>query len=157
MATAVICSAAARLVLSYSFASGDKNPSDRKIGTFNDLHPAGYNECGFLEPFSWRNIRDLRAGAAWQIKGNWRMVANAHSYWLATVRDGVYVDEGPYVAYNPDARSSRLGARILAMTSHPLSSHADIAFGYAKFFAADYLRKFGSMSHDAFGYVTVRL
>jgi len=81
---------------------------------------------------------------------------DGHSYWLATVRDGVYVDEGPFVAYNPSAESARLGARVLVMARRAISG-GEAAFGYAKFGAAEYLRRGVSMPHSAFISLTMRL
>jgi Alginate export len=139
-----------RVALSYSYASGDRNRNDGKIGTFNDLYPAGYNECGFFEPFAWRNLQDLKLGATWMPGRKWTAVAAAHAYWLATMKDGVYADEGPYVAYDPAAPSSRLGSRLLVMAQHPVTSHGTLAFGYSKFWAAEYLKKYASLSSSAF-------
>lgn len=145
------------LVLSYSHASGDQNSHDNRLGTFNDLHPAGYNACGFAEPFAWRNIRDLRLGAEWPATKNWRITADAHAYWLATVKDGVYVDEGPSVDYDPLATSSHLGSRILVMTQRTLGAHMEASLGYARFFRADYLQRTKTLSNSLFASWTVHL
>ena len=139
-----------RLSLSYSHATGDEHAHDGRAGTFNDLHPAGYNSCGFLEPFAWRNIRDLRFGGEWSGPHSWHMRADFHADWLATVADGLYVDEGPFVAYNPGAGSSRLGSRLVFMAQHNLGAHSYAAFGYGRFWAAEYLKQGMSRSNSAF-------
>jgi hypothetical protein len=146
-----------RLALSYSHGSGDDNPRDRRIGTFNDLHPAGYNACGFFEPFSWRNIRDLRVSAEWSGGGPWQIRSEFHAYWLATLHDGVYVDQGPWVAYDPAAPSSHLGSRALVMVRRGWGDHFEAAAGYARFFAADYMKKGAIQANTAFLSWNVRL
>lgn len=147
---------AARVLVSYSQASGG-NLANRRIGTFNDLHPAGFNDCGFFEPFAWRNIRDLRAGGRWTAFGKWNVAAEFHSYWLASLQDGVYVDEGPFVAFNPSASSAFLGSRLLFGAQRRLGAHFESAFGYAKFYRADYLTPGMALSHSAFVSWTARL
>jgi hypothetical protein len=146
----------ARIRFSYTQASGG-NIGDRRVGTFNDLHPAGFNDCGFFEPFAWRNIRNLGAGGRKTAFGKWNLTAEFHIYWLASLKDGVYIDEGPYVAFNPYAASSRLGSRLLAGAQRNFGSHFETAFGYAKFFRADYLKAGTAISHSAFISWTARL
>lgn len=144
-----------RLALSYSRASGGRAGA-ATVGTFSDLNPAGYNAIGFFEPFAWRNIRDLRAAGEWSLSGGWRGSAEFHSYWLATVQDGVYIDGGPYVAYNPAAPSARLGARALAGGSRSFGRHLELAIGYARFFPAAYMKAGMSMRNSAFVSWTLR-
>ncbi|MFN7996666.1 MAG: alginate export family protein [Bryobacteraceae bacterium] len=147
---------APRVALSYSQASGDANGSDGRVGTFNDLNPAAYNGCGFFEPFSWRNIRDLRIATEWSLPAKWKLTAELHHYWLATVNDGVYVDEGPYVAYDPMAPSSRLGARALARVQRDFGAHLELGIGYARFFPSAYLKSGMSLHNSAFISWTMR-
>lgn len=140
---------APRLALSFSRASGG-DLSDGRVRTFNDLNPAGYNGCGLLEPFSWRNIQDLRLASEWSLPLKWRSNVEFHKYWLASIKDGVYVDEGPYVAYIANATSSRLGSRIMAHAHRGFGTHFEFALGYAKFFAAPYMNSIKSFSHTVF-------
>jgi len=146
----------ARIRFSYTQASGG-NLGQRRVGTFNDLHAAGFNDCGFFEPFAWRNIRNLGAGGRKTAFGKWNLTAEFHIYWLASLKDGVYVDEEPFLAFNPDAGSSRLGSRLLAGAQRNFGPHCETAFGYAKFFRADYLKPGTALSHSAFISWTARL
>jgi hypothetical protein len=144
-------------MLSYSYASGDRDRGDQRMGTFHDLFSGNYNGCGFSDLFTWRNSRDLGAGAEWTLHEKWLLSMEWHGYWLATVNDGVYVDGGEAVAYNPQARSSRLGTRFLAAAQRSFGRHVEMAFGYAKFFRGAYLRQGMSLSHSAYISWTARL
>ncbi len=148
---------APRLTVSYSYASGDGNSRDRRNGTFSDLYPAGFNGCGFFEPFAWRNVRDLRAGAEWTIWGGSGFATEFHRYWLANLADGAYFDGGPPVVFDPAASSPSLGSRLLFRARHSFGSHFDAAAGYAKFFPGRYLQHGLSLSHSAFISWTARL
>ena len=127
----------------YNFASGDRSQYDGHQGTFDDLYPAGYNGCGSLDPFAWRNLRDVTWGADWRPRGNWHLAAEVHHYWLATTRDGLYADEGGYLVFAPQASSSRIGSQANVMAQYKRSSFWDISLGYARLFAGPYLRETG--------------
>ncbi len=77
-----------RVVAGYAYASGDRNSRDNRSGTFDDLYPGGFNSCGFLNPFAWRNVRDLSGSAQWSPRPKWTLTTEIHQYWLATTQDG---------------------------------------------------------------------
>jgi hypothetical protein len=140
---------APRVTGSYSVGSGDRNPAGGRVSTFNDLNPAGYNGLGFVDPFAWRNLRDLRIGGDWTLL-QWRLNAEFHDYRLQTVADGVYVDGGPFLLCDPQAASARLGSRVLLSAARSFGPHADLAFGYARFFPSEYLRAGFPLAHSGF-------
>ncbi|HEX5227193.1 MAG TPA: alginate export family protein [Bryobacteraceae bacterium] len=122
-------------------ASGDRATRNSPRGTFDDLYPAAFNSCGFLVPFAWRNIRDLHAGGNWDLKRNWSLASELHSYWLNSRSDGVYADEETWVFRNPEASSSRLGVQWSTLLAYRHSAHWNAGVGYAHFFAGPYLRE----------------
>jgi hypothetical protein len=127
----------------YSYASGDRNPGDHRQGTFDDLYPAGYDDCGMTDPMVWRNIRNVSLGAQWEPRPKWHLVSQVRNYWLATVRDGFYVDEGSYFRYAPQASSSHVGTVFSAGARYEPSPYWDLAAGYGRFFAGSYMRQSG--------------
>ena len=52
--------AAPRLVLEYNYASGDDNPADDKVGTFDNLYPT--DKYGTADGIAWRNIHEPNRG-----------------------------------------------------------------------------------------------
>jgi hypothetical protein len=128
---------------SYSYASGDRDPNDHKQGTFDDLYPAGYDDCGLNDPMVWRNVRNVSGGAEWQPRPKWRLVASLRDYWLASRHDGFYVDEASYFRYAPQATSSHLGTVFSVGAQYKPSTFWEIALGYGRFFAGSYMRQSG--------------
>lgn len=125
---------APKFTVGYSFASG-RDGNDQRVNTFDDLYPAGYNSCGFIEPFPWRNIKDLSGALEWQRTTNWRVTAEVHRYSRATTRDGIYVDGGPPVA-SANTSPAKLGFRLNGSVHRSLNAHAALAAGYVWFPAA---------------------
>ena len=150
---------APEIALGYSFAGGNRNGAEGPRGTFDDLYPDGFNGTGLLDPFAWRNLRDLSAAFEWKPVRHWRLASEIHGYWLATIQDGVYVDEGTYIHLNPSASSSRLGVQFNAVAQYKRPPHWELAFGYARLFAGPYLREagLGVSANSAFLAWTVRL
>ena len=48
------------------YASGDRNPSDRHVGTFDVLYPTPHDKYGLADQAGWRNIEHL--GTAYEIR-----------------------------------------------------------------------------------------
>ena len=139
---------APELSFGYSYASGDRSSAaggsrTQRRGTFDDLFPAGFNGSGSLDPFAWRNLRDVMGSLEWRPVRGWRLASETHGYWLATKLDGLYVDDGPSVCRNFAARSARLGVQVNMVAQYSRSKRWDLSFGYARLFAGPYLREAG--------------
>ena len=150
---------APEIALGYSFAGGNRMGAEGPRGTFDDLYPDGFNGSGFLDPFAWRNLRDLSTAFEWKPVRYWRLAGELHGYWLATIQDGVYVDGGAYIHLNPHASSSHLGMQFNTVAQYRRLAHWELAFGYARLFAGPYLREasLGVSANSVFLAWTLRL
>ncbi len=147
-----------RLGVGYDYGTGDDNPGNGKIGTFQNLYPTNHLYYGFMDVFSWQNINSpyielsakptptLTARAAW------------HVFWLATTEDAWYRANGVSRVRprTPDA-SSFVGSELdLTLAWKPIK-WAEALLGYSHFFAGDYLQDTGASSDADFFYVQVGL
>ncbi len=150
---------APEIALGYSVAGGNRKGAEGPRGTFDDLYPDGFNGNGFLDPFAWRNLRDLSAAFEWKPVRHWRLASELHGYWLATIQDGVYIDGGVCIHLNPHAASSHLGEQFNIVAQYRRPAHWELAFGYARLFAGPYLREasLGVSANSAFLAWTLRL
>ena len=87
-----------RIFLEYNFALGDRDPKDGKEGTFDQLYPSGHDKLGLSDQVGWKNIHDLRSGLGGRITGKFSVIGSYHSWWRASVRDGLYNSSGNLVA-----------------------------------------------------------
>lgn len=153
---------APELGFGYSFASGSREAEQSEgsaRGTFDDLFPAGFNGTGALDPFAWRNLKDIMGSLEWRPVPRWRLASETHGYWLATKQDGLYVDDGPFVCRRAGASSSRLGVQVNAIAQYSRSKRWAVSFGYARLFAGPYLQEagLGVSANSAFVAWTLRM
>lgn len=132
-----------RLGLEYNFASGDKSPSDREHGTFDDLYPAGFSKFGTVDPIAWRNIQYPAIVAEVPITMRWTVYAGYRRYWLANIHDGLYPGGDQYLVRNPAATSSEVGSQALVSVAYARSEHWRLFAGYGYLFPGAFLSQSG--------------
>jgi hypothetical protein len=98
-----------RIYFEYNYASGDKDPKDGKIGTFDQIYPTGHDRWGLADQVGWRNIHDVHPAFEIRVHPKVLLKAGYHSYWLASATDGLYAANGTLVARVP---SGTAGTRV---------------------------------------------
>ena len=79
-----------RWIAEYNYATGDDDPQDGRLETFDVLYPTPHNKYGLADRVGWRNIHHLRYGVEYKPLPAWTFVGNYHTWWLATTNDGLY-------------------------------------------------------------------
>jgi hypothetical protein len=89
-----------RLGLSANVASGDRDPNDADLETFNPLFPRGsyFSELALLGP---RNFYDVHPSLTLELAETLTLVTDWNFFWRQSTRDGVY---------NPGGQLLRSGA-----------------------------------------------
>lgn len=87
-----------RLFAEYNQASGDKNPTDNKKGTFDQLYPTGHDKYGLTDLVGWQNMKHVRSGLDFAIAKGWSVTTRYSRYWLADARDALYNGGGAPLA-----------------------------------------------------------
>lgn len=128
---------------SYAHASGDSHSGDGFEATFHDLYPAGYNSCGMLDPFAWRNLDDTAITFEWPMTSKLTLQMENHAYWLATTRDGLYVDGGAAVHRQPAARSRYLGDQVNVGATVKLANEFALFVSGARLTGGGYMQQAG--------------
>ena len=146
-----------RLFLEYNYASGDSDPTDGDIETFQNLFPSNHPRYGFMDLFSWQNIHNpelsLKAKPCKQVG----LEADLHGFWLADTNDAWYRSNGvtkvrPITPAAQNA-SSYAGAEIDLLVTYQPVKFLNLWAGYSHFFAGDYLKATGASDDADFGYV----
>lgn len=131
-----------RIIAGYNYASGDRDPGDGKHGTFDQLYPTGHDKYGLADQVGWRNIHHVRSGVEVKPGVKWLLIANFHSYWLASARDGLYNAGGVPVARSPDgAAGRRVGSELDGQVVCSLSKQIQIGGGFAHIFPGSFLKR----------------
>jgi hypothetical protein len=100
-----------RLALRFDIASGDKDPDNPSLQSFNPLFP-GNSYAGAVGLLGPTNLTDLTPSITFTVLGNLIMGVEAPSYWRTSTADGVYATDlrvllpadiggGKYVGTNP--------------------------------------------------------
>jgi hypothetical protein len=107
-----------RLGLQLDAASGDRNLSDQRIGTFNPLFPNGYYET--LSGYTgFTNFIHLKPSLTLTPAKGFKLIAAVGELWRQTTHDAVYVQPDipvPGTAGEPGRRSSTYGELRLDWT-----------------------------------------
>lgn len=114
------------------WTSGDEEPRDGKVGTFNQLFPFDHVCVGFLDFIGRQNLTRTYAGLEVFPVPQLKASAVFHVYWLNADRDALYNAGGVSVLRDPRSRSgAQFGQEIDLWLEYTLSEHASFSFGYS--------------------------
>jgi Alginate export len=131
-----------RTFLEYNYASGDRNPTDGKRGTFDQLYPTGHDKIGLADQVGWRNVEHGRAGVELKPTAKLSMSGSYHTWWLANAHDGLYSASGALVARVANGTAGRrVGQEADVQAVYPLSPQMQLGVGYAHIFPGTFLKK----------------
>lgn len=146
-----------RLFVELDHASGDRDPSDRVRGTFDQLYPTNHSKYGIADRIGWRNMRAGRLGLVIEPGPRWSISFDYYSFWLASRQDFLYGADGAPLLRNPRASSSHVHQEFDAQVRVPLTESFDFSFGYARVFPGRFLRETSPASPVNFAFLMWRL
>lgn len=150
-----------RVGLEYNYASGDKDPTDGKNESFQNLFPSNFAPYGYMDEMPWRNMHNARLHLTAQPTKKLSAELSWHVFWLAETTDFWYRSNGvatQRAAFGgADVRtlgaSNYVGHEIdLAFTYKP-TEWLTIFTGYSHFFAGDYIQATGPSDDADFAYL----
>jgi hypothetical protein len=124
-----------RLGLSLNIASGDGDPADDDLGTFNPLFPRGnyFSEAAVLGP---RNFVDVNPSIqAAPIEGL-TTALGANFFWRLNTADGVYTPSGQ-ILRGPGGGERFVGTSLSMSASYEVAPGLTATAIYARLFAGD--------------------
>ena len=150
-----------RAGIEYSFASGDSDPFDRDVETFQNLFPTNHKFYGYLDAFSWQNIHDAAFSLKAQPCKPVTVQADYHAFWLASTDDAWYRANGVATVrpLTPAARAADnyAGSEIDLTVTWNVRKELAVQAGYSHFFAGNYLADTGASDDADFAYVQATL
>jgi hypothetical protein len=144
-----------RLGVEYNYASGDSNPDDHVHGTFDDLHPAGFNKFGMADPFAWRNMKNPSLNVEVPLGAKWKIFGGTRWFWLASTRDGLYTVGEEVATPSRMATSAYVGQQVNAAVMWQKSVHWRAAAGYSWLSSGSYLQQSGLNGRLSMPYVSL--
>lgn len=137
-----------RLYGEYNHASGDRNPSDGKFQTFDNLYPTNHNKYGFIDLFSLKNINDWMIGTS--IKPHQRLLLSSDYHWFVLdAKESAWFNVagagGTVRGANANA-DPHVGSELDLLATYQLTARLGLLAGYSHFFAGPFVKDTGA--HD---------
>ena len=146
-----------RLGLEYNFASGDSDPKDGDVDTFQNLFPTNHKFYGIMDVFSWQNMHELALSLKASPCKSVTAQADFHTFWLANTDDSWYRANGVAtvrpLSYAARSASNYAGSEADLIVTWNVRKELQIQGGYSHFFAGSYLSDTGPSSDANFGYL----
>ena len=152
------CPWSPRLFAEYNFASGDHNPTDGNIETFQNLFPSNHAYYGYMDLFSWQNMHNPELSLKVKPCKQVGLETDLHWFWLADTNDAWYRANGTTrVRPITPGAPNYVGAELdVLMTFQPVKPLV-IWVGYSHFFAGSYVCATGACDDADFGYAQVTI
>jgi len=135
-----------RLGLKADVISGNRDPDDRTLGTFNALFPKGayFGEIALIGPANLFDIHpavDLHLTNDLTLTGTWDM------FWRQSLRDGIYNSALALLRSGQRSRSRFVGHQGEVQLEWRVDRHLSVIVNYAHFFSGSFLKDTGP-AHD---------
>ena len=129
-----------RASIEWTWASGDSDPTDGDLETFNPLFPFGHYYQGFLDIFAWKNGHDLAFRVQAKPDPKWWVQLAVHGFWLDEESDAWYGATGAPIRPATLLTSEKdIGWEVDISVKHWLTENVIFWFGYSHFFPGDYV------------------
>lgn len=134
-----------RVGAGFDWASGDKDPFDGSVETFDQLYPLGHAYFGYLDLIGRKNTQSINVNvSAWPVPKKLRTYAAWHSFWLQSREDAIYNAAGRAGRRDRTGNSSReMGHELDLTLLWNIDVHQSILVGYSHLWAGEFIEKTG--------------
>lgn len=139
-----------RLGLKADLASGDSNPGDGRLSTFNALFPKQpyFSEASLIAP---SNIVDLHPTLECQFTDEISLTTDWNFFWKHRSEDAIYSPPGRPLVATGQGDSRYIGSQANVGVEWKVSSRTTLAFYYSHFFAGHAVNDAGGRDVDFVG------
>ena len=143
-----------RAYIGFDYGSGDDDPNDGKIQTFNQLYPLGHLYLGYIDLIGRQNIVSGNIGTTFKPMDKLTTEVTGLFFWRATEEDALYNAGG--IALRPGApgTSKEVGQELDILLTYAHSVHTTMLFGYSHFFPGEFITQTGPDDPIDFFYVS---
>lgn len=128
--------------LRFNIVSGDRNPADGRLGTFNALFPKG-KYFGELSPVGPTNIVSVNPRVGLDLGGCVSASAAAMAYWRYSRGDGVYDIPGNLIRAARDSAARFIGKEAEMSVAWQASQEWELSTSFSAFAPGTFIRQTG--------------
>lgn len=132
-----------RVSLEYTYASGDSDPKDGKLETFDGAFGARDKMMGRMNLFHWMNLKDAQINVEFKPKKTLSFTAEFHQFWLAEDKDAWYLNKKEYRDTTGDS-GDKVGKEFDLIGKWTLPKGHEIMFGYGHFWPGEFAKNMAS-------------
>lgn len=131
-----------RFGLRADIASGDDNPNNPDLQSFDPLFPKGayFSENGLIGPSNFINVNP---SLALHFPHELTLTANWDFFWRESIHDGIYNNAVVLVRSGRNSAARYIGSQPQATVEWNLDRHLTLVAIYAHFLAGDFLKESG--------------
>lgn len=146
-----------RLAAALDWASGDDDPLDGDVGTFNQLFPTGHKFYGANDLLGRQNL--IAAKAELSVKPMQKLTAQvqAHAFWRADENDAAYNVAGGVLRAPGGSDETWLGWSLDLLLKYKLDRHWLFVGGLSHFFTGDFFEETGADEDVTFAFLSAQL
>jgi len=126
----------------FNIVSGDKDPGDGKLGTFNALFPKG-KYFGELSPVGPYNIVSFNPAVALDLRGDVTLGVSAMAYWRYARADGVYDVPGGLLRAPGTSRARFIGKEAEVTLDWQATPELELSASASAFEPGRFIRETG--------------
>ncbi len=143
-----------RISLRSDVASGDRDPGNPRLQSFNPLFPGNSYSglVGFLGP---TNLTDFDPAVTFALRGNLLLTLEAPSYWRTSTADGVYAPDLRLLLHADVGRGKYVGTNPGVVCVWQVTTHIGFQGAISRFFAGEFLEN--TLAADGFGFYSATL
>ncbi|HEY8562583.1 MAG TPA: alginate export family protein [Pyrinomonadaceae bacterium] len=130
-----------RVGLRANIASGDKNPNDARLETFNGLFSAGNYFGGEIGLLGSSNFMNLHPIINFRLPKRVLLTFDTMLYWRQSTRDGVYNSGGVLLKPGNVSRSRYVGTQPSVTAVWAFDRHITFVTSYTHFFAGKFVNE----------------
>ena len=120
--------------------SGDENPEDGTLQTFNPLYPRG-GYFGLLALIGPANIFDVHPSFKLSFGGNWQLNLDWDVFWRHRLNDGIYFPSGRLNVSGQSATQRFIGHQPGVQLGYAVSRFMEVEASYFLFVAGDFIEE----------------
>jgi hypothetical protein len=143
-----------RVYADYAYASGDDDPHDGRIGTFDQIYPSNHGLYGIVDLFGWQNLQDAKMGVSITPLKKLTAGTVVHYLNLANARDALYNGTGNAIARNTTGAYGRhLGKEWEGTGTYQFTTYLASGIGYGHLFPGEFVKRATKGSSYNIGYL----
>ena len=147
-----------RVGIEYNYATGDSNPTDGDVETFQNLFPTNHKFYGYMDVFAWQNLHNAAVSLSAMPSKKLKAQLDYHMFWIADTSDGWYRANGTTLVRPINSMAdSYAGSEVDLTFIYKHSKNLTLQAGYSHFFAGDYLNATGASDDADFGYASAQI